>query len=428
VVGVLLAANMCCYLARMVIILLVQPILRDLAISDTEISLLQGAAFSILFVLCGLPMGWLADRRGRRNMLLAGILVWSSMAVLCGMASSYGALFAARVGVGVGEAVLTPAALSMIADYFPAERRGRAMAIYYIGALVGTGLATTLGALVLRRLDAGLHLPLLGGLASWQAMFCLSGLPGFAVATLLLSVREPKRHDRLRLAAVPGGQAGVLPFLAGQWRTFLPVYASLTVLQFCGFAITAWVIPLLVRHVGMSTPAAGTAYGTIMMVVGVLAALVGGWSGDRLSVGARLGGRFKAVVYAYAAFLPGVVILGLAGTPLIAIIGLVFEIFGVCMSAAIMYSVLQDIVPNQLRGQAIALLSMSATLIGATCGPTAVALVTDRLFADPGRVGDSILLVCVPVILAGLAITLAGLPSYSRAGRALRAASFNPAG
>jgi MFS family permease len=369
-------------------------------------------------------MGWLADRRSRRNLVLGAILVWSSMAVLCGLAASYGELFAARVGVGIGEAALGPAALSLIADYFPPERRGRAIAIYYIGALVGTGMATTLGALILRLLEAGARLPLLEHLAPWQSMFCLSGAPGFVVAALLFSVREPRRQDRLKAArSQERNPANVVSFLAARWRTFLPVYASLTILQFCGFAVTAWVIPLLVRRLGMSTPAAGTTYGTLMIVVGVLSALVGGWTGDRLSIGRRRGGRFQAVAFTFVALVPGVVILGTADTPLMAVIGLILELLAVCMAASIMYAVLQDIVPNQYRGQAIALLSMSATLIGATCGPTAVALVTDHIFADPGRVGSSLLVVCVPLAVAGLLITLGGLRAYDQAGQALREAA-----
>ncbi len=422
VVGVLVTANLCCYMARMMLLLLVQPINKALEISDTQMSLLQGAAFSIFFVIAGLPVGWLTDRRGRRNILIGSVLTWSVMAIFCGLASSYGELFLARVGVGIGEAALTPAAFSLIADYFPSHRRGRAMAVYYMGALFGTTVATTFGGMILRALDAGLHMPGLSSLAPWQVLFVLSGAPGFLVAILLFTVREPLRHDTVAIGAEGDAivkKVNVVRFLASNWRAFAPAYLAVTLMQFCAFGVTAWVIPLLVRQDHMTTPDAGATYGILITIVGVFAAIFGGVIGDKLGAKSKVGGRFRAVIYSYVIFIPGVLLLTLGHTPLLAAIALVFEIFGVCVGASMMYTVIQDIVPNQYRGQAVAILSMLVTLGGATLGPTSVALVTDRVFHDPNMVGYSILVVIIPAVIIGLALNIGGLKAYSRAAAAL---------
>jgi MFS family permease len=426
VIAVLLLANVCCYMARMVLLLLVQPINHALQISDTQMSLLQGAAFSIFFVVAGLPVGWLTDRSGRRNILVASVVTWSVMAIFCGIASSYNQLFLARVGVGIGEAALTPAAFSLIADYFPPRRRGRAMAVYYMGALFGTGIATTFGGVLLGSLERGLQLPFLGAMAPWQVLFVLSGTPGFLIAALLFTVREPIRHDAIvvRISSeIAVRKTGILRFLMSNWRAFLPVYLALGLIQFCAFALTAWIIPLLVRRDHMTTPEAGATYGILVVVIGVFAALFGGVIGDVLGGQSKIGGRFRAVLYAYVIFLPGIVITTLATTPVIADIGLVIEIFGVCVASSMMYTVLQDIVPNQYRGQAVAILSMLVTLGSATMAPTAVALYTDRLFRDPDMVGYSILLTVIPAAIIGIVLNFAGLKAYSRAGAELRNAA-----
>jgi MFS family permease len=414
VVGVLLAANLSCYVARMVMILLIQPVSHDLGLSDTRVSLLQGAAFSIFFVTFGLPFGWLVDRRGRRNVLLIGVCVWSAMVLVCGLSNTFTELFLARVGVGVGEAALIPAALSLIGDYIHPHQRGRAVATFYAGALIGTGIATTGGGMVLRSLSGGVNWPLLGALAPWQAVFCLAAVPGLLVVVLLFTVREPPRHGATAPSTTPAG-VSILPFLRSKWRTFLPIYLTLTLNQFCAYAVTGWVIPLLVRHAHMTTADSGAIYGLAIIGIGFIAAAYVGHVGDRLAQSGRMGGRMRLIIHSYVLFIPAVFLLTLGATPLVAIGGLLLEVFAVCISAAAMYTLIQDITPNRLRGQAVAILAILVTLIGATLGPTVVALVTDYVLHDPLAVGHSILFTAIPGIVVGLAAVLMGLRSYSAA-------------
>ncbi len=186
------------FIDRQLLGLLVSPIKADLGISDLKMGLLLGLAFSLFYVTLGVPIGWLADRVNRRNLVIAGITLWCIMTAACGLSKSYGQLFLARVGVGVGEATLSPCALSLISDSFPPERRARAIGVYSIGVSVGGGLAYLLGgALVQAVADAPpIDWPVLGEIRPWQSAFIIIGLAGLVVALLLTMVPEPARHER----------------------------------------------------------------------------------------------------------------------------------------------------------------------------------------------------------------------------------------
>jgi len=159
VVAILTAAYALAYLDRVVLGLLLEPIANDLRISDTQASLLGGAAFAIFYITMGLPLGRLADRVNRRNLMMAGVACWSCMTVLCGLAGSFWHLFLARVGIGIGEAALTPAAHSLISDYFPPRERSAPLSTYMVGLAIGSGLAFMGGgsrqSLTLRCLSSG---------------------------------------------------------------------------------------------------------------------------------------------------------------------------------------------------------------------------------------------------------------------------------
>ncbi len=148
-VFVLLAAYAVAFIDRQILTLLVEPIRRDLHINDTQFSLLSGLAFTLFYTVMGIPLGWLADRGSRRKLILVSVLFWSAMTASCGMAKSFGMLFLARIGVGVGEAGLSPAAFSMIADSFPPDKRSRALSLYAMGAVAGVGLALIIGGAII---------------------------------------------------------------------------------------------------------------------------------------------------------------------------------------------------------------------------------------------------------------------------------------
>ena len=184
VVGVLTLCYVLSFVDRQILSLLVGPIKRDLRITDTRVGVLQGLAFAIFYTLAGLPIGRLVDTRNRRNLVMAGVAVWSVFTSACSAAGTFWSLFLARIGVGVGEATLNPSAFSLISDYFPRERLNTALSVYYVGVLVGSGLALTAGGTIVDAATraGAIHLPLLGETAAWRLTFLAVGAPGLLFA------------------------------------------------------------------------------------------------------------------------------------------------------------------------------------------------------------------------------------------------------
>ena len=197
-VAVLTIAYTFAFIDRQVINLLVTPIKRELGISDTQMSLLMGLSFALFYTLIGVLIGPLADRWSRRGLAAGGFVVWSAMSTACGMARSYGQLFLARIGVGVGEAALTPAAYSMIADEFPRERRSGALGVYSSGIYIGSSLATYLGGTLVSATGNAefVLLPLIGSVRPWQAVLWRTRThktAGFWVKTTQRASRKPSK-------------------------------------------------------------------------------------------------------------------------------------------------------------------------------------------------------------------------------------------
>lgn len=205
VVGILSLAYVFSFIDRIIMSLLVEPIRADLGITDTQVSLLSGLAFALFYTFFGIPVALLADRSRRRTLIAAGITFWCFMTAACGLAQNFWQLFAARMGVGAGEATLSPAATSLIGDYFPRHLLGRAVAVYTMGISIGSGIALIMGGKIVAAVTemGGVTLPIVGELKAWQAAFMLVGLPGLVVAALMFTVKEPQRRQRLQTKPVP---------------------------------------------------------------------------------------------------------------------------------------------------------------------------------------------------------------------------------
>ena len=197
VVGMLTLAYAVGFIDRQILNLLVEPIKLDMTLTDTQISLLQGFAFTVAYVMMGPFFGRWIDIGNRRNILLVGVALWSLFTVLCGLSREYWQLFGARMGVGGAEACLLPAAWSILSDYFSKKKLPRAMSVLLMGPYLGGGLALIFGGLVLGAVAATgtTSLPLFGTLEPWQIAFIAVGVPGFAVALLMLTIREPARRE-----------------------------------------------------------------------------------------------------------------------------------------------------------------------------------------------------------------------------------------
>lgn len=397
--AVLTLAYVFSFLDRIVINLLVEPMRRDLGLSDVQISLLMGLSFAIFYTLCGLPLGWLADRCDRRKLIAAGVAVWSAATVACGLVRGYGGLFAARLMVGAGEATLTPAAHSMLADLYPRERLGRAMAVYALGIYIGSGLALLLGALAIRLAEqrAMWSLPLVGEVFPWQMVFVFVGLPGLVVALAALALREPPRRG----AHAPLPWSETLAWLRRERHFLAHHMAGFGLLSLVAYASAAWIPSAFVRSFGWTAVQAALLLGGMTTVFSVAGCIAGGLWSDRL---ARAGGpaaRLQVGVAAGLAAVASASALGLAPTALLAAAALAPLCFSVAMPFGAAGAALAERAPARLRGQASALYLLAVSVIGIGLGPTAVALVTERAFEDPAALRHAIALVCATAGLAG---------------------------
>ena len=187
------------FIDRQILALMIEPIKADLNLSDTQFSLLHGLAFSLFYAFMGLPLAYLADRFSRPKIIAVGIVFWSIATALCGLSKSFIQLFFSRMGVGVGEATLSPAAYSMFSDMFSKDKLGRAVAVYSSGSFVGGGIAFLVGGYVIGLLKnmSLIEVPLLGAIKAWQMAFILVGLPGVFIGLLfILTVRDPQRKGQ----------------------------------------------------------------------------------------------------------------------------------------------------------------------------------------------------------------------------------------
>ena len=204
-VGVLLVAYIFSIMDRQILTLLVGPIQRSLGVNDTLMGLLHGFTFAAFYAVMGLPIARLIDRGNRRIVLAVGIAMWSLATAAGGLANEYWHLVAARIGVAVGEAVLIPGAVSLLADLFSPDKRGRAMGVFGAGGPVGAGVGLLAGGVLLGMFTASpAVLPFVGAITPWQATFIAVGLPGVVIALLMLGVPEPRRTGAARDAKALG--------------------------------------------------------------------------------------------------------------------------------------------------------------------------------------------------------------------------------
>lgn len=416
VVGVLLLAYTLSFVDRMILSLLVAPIRAALDISDTEVSLLIGLAFALFYTLLGLPIAWIADRWNRRNLIVSGVALWSAMTAACGFAGSYATLFLTRMGVGVGEAALSPAAYSMLSDMFPRDRLARAMAVYSIGVPLGSGVAMILGSFVVQAVLAApmVDLPLIGPVEAWRTIFLWVAAPGLLVCLLLLTVREPLRHGLRRAAARDDAPApGFLAHLAGQRVALGALFAGMSLIGLVMYGVIAWVPTFFARTYGMDVSQAGLWFGLIMATGGAAGLVMGGTLADRMFA--------KGVPDAHLRVMRLSILLG--GPPLLAAAlmpdaTLAFVMLALAFPMLTMHGVgtvaLQFITPNEYRARVTALYFFVVNLTGLGFGPMLMALLTDHLFADDGALRYSIALVTgVALPLAAIILT-AGFSAFAR--------------
>jgi MFS family permease len=381
VLAILIGTAVLSYTDRQVLSLLVDPVRHDLGISDTQVSLLLGTAFAVIYGLAGIPFGLLADRASRRNLICAGVLVWSVGTVGCGYAHSFAQLFVARIVVGLGESALSPAAISLISDYFPPARRGMVVGCFLSGIAIGNGAAILIGGGVLHLVESGaLAATPLAAFAAWRMVRLLIGAPGFLWALLILAIREPER----RVSA--GGAGAGAPLRRAALLAVAPVYFVVASASLVDNAVGAWAPTLLIRGFGRDPAQVGVQLGLLLTIGfgggvlagGALSDLVGGDGHWQRKLGVCLVASVLILPVAAAINAPhAALVMGAVPT--------YFALSGIVTACG--FSAILDAVPNRHRGFAMALSFFLNVALGAGLGPTAVALAAEHIFGAPAGLG-----------------------------------------
>ena len=412
--AILFIAYALAFVDRTILTLLVGPIRADLHISDTQVSLLHGFAFAIFYTFVGIPIARIADSGSRRRIIGWSAVAWSVACASCGLARNFGQLFLARIGVGVGEAGLSPAAYSMLADSFPARRLGIAMSIYISALYIGAGLSLIIGGSVLAATSKypPLVLPLLGALRPWQLTFFIVGFPGLLVGLAMLTVREPKRPDAPAGRRVTGSTvADTFRFMIEHARAYIGYIFGFTLVSLIYNVAVAWAPTYLIRTMSLEAPAAGYALGLIMLVGGTGGALFGGVLTDQFRRRGHVDAALRVGLLSAIAAAPTGALAFYASS-----LG-TFEalystmLFTVSMAFGAAAAGIQTLTPNRMRAQASAAYLFTLNLLAVGLGPTLAALLTDRWFHDDLRVGNSVtIVICIAAPLALVALLLARRP------------------
>jgi MFS family permease len=369
------------YVDRAILGLLVQPIKADLHISDEQVGYLIGWAFGLFYATIGLPLGWLADRRRRTWIVSAGVALWSVATILSGMARSFSHLFLARMGVGVGEATLSPCAMSLIGDSFPPEKRGKPVGLYSAALAVGAGIASLIGAAVLGMTKGGgdILLPILGAVRPWQFALIIVGFPGLLLAPLFLLLPEPLRRtpagtpqsgfgDALRTVGRQIGSFGGVTLLVAVMTTI--AYSQ----QFnaAGFA----------RTFGWQAAQYAKVNGIINLIVGPLTVISVGMLADRWRASGRKDAAFRLLVLGFVPMLPASAVPLFMPSPALAFAVLAVSSMAIGTVTAAGIIALLDIAPANLRGQIVALYYMAISIAGLGLGPPTVGILSTRVFGE----------------------------------------------
>ena len=405
----LTAACLLSFVDRFTLNVLLGSIKASIHLSDGQIGLLVGFAFSIFFSVMAMPFGWAVDRWNRRNLVLAGLIVWSLATAVSGLATNFEQLFVARIFVGVGEATLMPAAYSMLADAFPAQKRGRAYGTFSIAVYAGGGVALVLGGALLQ-LSATLvnTIPSLMGLEPWHLVFLIIGVAGVPMAAIMLGAPEPPRRQ---ISEEGGQKISVLRYVWSHRAAFAWVLAVYTLYSYVSYGILPWAPTLMVRKFGMEPATAGLVIGLVTLLGGLGGALAGGVMVDRWVVRGVRGGRLRATIFWWigsAITIPCFAFMPMPSGAAAGYCGFIFLNSFVYVS---MSTTFHDMVPATLRGRITSFWYVVA-YIGVGIGPLATGLITDHWFLSPAALPQAIVLMSAPALLVGLLCTLRAIPYY----------------
>ena len=402
------------FVDRQVLNLLVEPIRLDLQVTDTQISFLQGLAFAVTYILMSVPLGRMVDKYNRVGIMIGGVLVWSATTIACGLSKTYSQLLFARFGVGAGEAALSPAAWSVLADYFRPNKLALPISVYLMGPYLGAGLAMIAGAEVLdwSRDVEEVSLPIVGVVAPWQATFIAVGLPGVLIAGLLATIREPNRKGRQGvMTEVPGWRA-VLRYMWQRKKVYAALHLGVPFIVVMLYGLQGWTPTILLRVYGWDLADAGRIYGTLALVAGSAGVLTGPVLSRYLLGRGVLDAPLRVAVLGAGMATLSLMTLPFQSSGEMALVSIGCASFFVTLPLALITTVMQEVTPNNMRGVVNGMYVVTTNVVGLALGPTLVAASTDYIFQDTMAVAKSLALVAVFVGPIAVYLLNQGRQSY----------------
>jgi len=424
------------FMDRQIIAVLIDPIKADLSLSDVQISLIGGVSFGLFYSIVGIFVGRLADSLHRPWLIALGVFVWSLTTALAGLASKFWQLLVLRMGVGLGEAALLPSTLSLLTDYFPAERRATPTSVFLLGAPIGIGLAFMAGGLLfgvaqdITAADGWNDVFFIGGSVAWKLVLMFLGVVGMIMTLGLITVREPrtlsaaaakKQADGGLKAAEAASISDVRLYARKHWVAISSLYVCMALVSLAAYSQAFWDIAFLSRSFDRNPATVTNMYGMVQMFAGLSGMLSGGIIADRLSKRGVQASSYLMVAIGCAISIPFSFLYPHMGSVSGALSLMVFAIFGSNMAFACAASAMQRMFPIAMLGLAAGVYYFLSNSIGLIVGPFSVAALTDYVFGDPQSVGSSLAAVAGTSRLLALLAALAGLTAYRRLLRELEA-------
>ena len=421
-VAILTLAQIFAFIDRQIPAMLVEPIKQDFGLSDSEIALLGGAAFSIFYAVMALPIGFAVDRYNRTRVLGIGIFVWSFMTALAGLANSFGKLFGARIGVAVGEAVMAPTSVSLVSDYFPENKQGKPMGIITSGVYIGIGITLLGGGFLIDYLTemGGLTLPIIGYVKPWQATFMLVGIPGLFVALGAFLLREPKRIETLSNIDLEAEKQNVFRHVKDHQKTLLPMFGGLIFMALIFYSFTFWAPTMMIRTYGISLSEVGFILGIITIVSSITGTILAGSAVDFLRNRNYSDAPVRAAMIAVLLALPPVVLLSFVQSEFAAWACIALYLLFISSFAPLGLLAISGVSAGNVKGQLAAVHAFLMMAFGLSLGPQITAFFTDFVFMNSDHLNWSISLTGAIVLPISAYLFKISLPKYAESSERIK--------
>ena len=420
-VAILTLAQVFAFIDRQIPSMLVEPIKQDFNLTDSQIALLGGAAFSIFYAIMALPIGYAVDRYTRTKVLGTGIFLWSLMTALAGLANSFGKLFGARIGVAVGEAVMAPISVSLVSDSFPENKQGKPMGIITAGVYIGIGITLLGGGFLIDYLTSigGITLPLIGYLKPWQATFMIVGIPGLVLAIAAFYLKEPRRIEEQADSNHLVDKKNVFLHLKEHRKTLIPMFGGLIFMALIFYSFSFWAPTMMIRTFDISLTEVGFILGMITIISSITGTIIAGSAVDYLRNRNYSDAPVRAAMIAVILALPPIISLSFVQTELGAWICIAMYLLFISSFAPLGLLAISGVSTGNVKGQTAAIHAFLMMAFGLSLGPQLTAFFTDFVFVDPNLLINSVSLTGLIVLPISALLFKLSLSRYRESSESL---------